>query len=340
MKSLGYLVPRSEGERVRRELADSGCLRADLKIHSDENSVAFPLRFPPPEGFVGGEVIVREFEPVPEERPRSYRDMLSMGMEAGLLPRSFDVVGDIVLIHLPPELEERAGEVGSALLAFVPGARLVGMDRGVEGPERLRKLERIAGTGSWTTRHLENGLSLEVDLERAYFSPRLAREHALVAAAVRPGETVYDLCCGIGPFALTIARDGRAHDVVAVDFNPDAVRLLRVNLERLGLAGKVRPLESRIEEFLPTARPADRVILNLPREGIKYIPSVASAVGPRGTLHYYEVTAKLRAETRADELAALLSRSSGTWRAAERHVVHAFAPTADLIAYTLERSGE
>jgi tRNA (guanine37-N1)-methyltransferase len=339
MKSLGLLVARSEGERVRRELADSGCLRADLRIHSDENSVAFPLRFPPPEGFTEGELIVREFEPVPEERPRSYRDLLSLGMEAGLLPRSFDVVGDIVLIHLPPELEDRAGEVGAALLAFVPGARIVGLDRGVEGPERLRQLERIAGVGSWTTRHLENGLSLEVDLERAYFSPRLAREHALVAEAVRPGETVYDLCCGIGPFALTIARDGRAHEVVAVDFNPDAVRLLRTNMERLGLSGRVRAVEGRVEEFLPSARPADRVILNLPREGIKYIPSVAGVVGVGGTLHYYEVTAKLRAETRGAELCELLSASSGPWRVLERHVVHAYAPTADLVSYTLRHSG-
>jgi tRNA (guanine37-N1)-methyltransferase len=339
MKSLAIVVPRSEGERTRRSLALAGCLRTDLKIHADEESVAFPISVPPPDGIVTGELVEREFEPVEEERPRSYRDMLSMGVEAGLLPRSFDVVGDIVLIRLPEELEDRAGEVGAALLAFVPGARLVGLDRGVEGPERRRNLERIAGSGSWTTRHLENGLSLEVDLEKAYFSPRLAREHALVAASVRPGERVYDLCCGIGPFSLLIAHEGRASEVVAVDFNPDAVRLLKTNLERLGLLGKVHVVEAPIEQFLPSARGADRVIFNLPREGIKYVPSVAAAVQPGGTLQYYEVTAKLKLETRPAELETLLSVGGASWRATEHHVVHPFAPTADLVAYTLQRSG-
>jgi tRNA (guanine37-N1)-methyltransferase len=337
MKSLALVVPRSEGERVRKGLALAGCLRTDLKIHADEESVAFPLSFPPPEPYAHGELVEREFAPAGEDRPRTYRDLMAVGVEAGLLPRAYDVIGDIVLVRLPEELEGRAGEVGAALLAFVPGARLVGLDRGVEGPERIRKLEKIAGTGPWTTRHLENGLAIEVDLERAYFSPRLAREHALVAAAVRPGEVVYDLCCGIGPFSLMIARDGRAREVVAVDFNPDAIRLLRANLDRMGLVGKVEPIEARVEEFLPGAKPADRAILNLPREGIKYLPLVAAALGPAGTLHYYEVTAKLEAETRSGEIAAVLG--GGPWRTVERHTVHAYAPTADLVAYTLTRSG-
>jgi tRNA (guanine37-N1)-methyltransferase len=338
MKSLALVVPRSEGERVRRELADSGCLRTDLKIRAEGDSVVLPLaRSLPPRSF-GGEVEEREFDVVSAERPRSYRELLHLDeAEAALLPRAFDVVGEIVLIRLPRELEGRAGEVGEALLAFVPGARLVGLDRGVKGPERLRALERIAGSGPWTTRHSENGLSIEVDLERAYFSPRLAREHALVAAAVRAGERVYDLCCGVGPFALSIARDGRAREIVAVDFNPDAIRLLKANLERLGLSGKVRAVEAPLEGFLPSAPTADRVILNLPREGIKYIASVGAVVGPGGTLHYYEMTEKSMAEARSTELARQLGSGGAGWSGSEPHVVHPFAPTSDLVAYTLRR---
>jgi tRNA (guanine37-N1)-methyltransferase len=160
-----------------------------------------------------------------------------------------------------------------------------------------------------------------------------------VASVIRAGESVYDLCCGVGPFSLTIARAGAAREVVAVDLNPAAIDLLRRNAERLGLAGKIRALNAPIEAFLPTAPAADRVVLNLPHEGIKYVPSVGERVATGGTLHYYEVTEKPMVERRADALAHLLGERSGSWQPVEQHVVHPYAPSSDLVAFTLRRTG-
>ena len=111
--------------------------------------------------------------------------------------------------------------------------------------------------------HVESEVEFDVDVEQAYFSPRLAREHERVSSAVRPGERVYDLCCGVGPFAVTVARDGRAQWVTAVDSNPRAIDLLRATLARYPFGGRVVPVLARLEEFLPSSGPADRVIFNL-----------------------------------------------------------------------------
>ena len=339
MIAPGLLVPRARGEDVRQELLASGLLRPDLEIRHEGDFLVIPLvegRHHVPASW--GEVVEREFGEVPRKGPVHYRDLLAWPeAEKEALPRSFDVVGDIVLIHLPPEAEPRKHEVGEALLRFVPGARLVGLDRGVQGADRLRQVERIAGAGPWSTRHRENGLELDVDVERAYFSPRLAREHARVAEEVRVGEQVYDLCCGVGSFALTIARLGRASRVTAVDANPEAVALLRATLARYSFGARVTPVRAPVEEFLPSAEPVERVVMNLPREGIKYLPSVARTTAPGGRLYYYEVVPRSELPGRGTRLVTSLS-SVGSFAVVDERVVHPYSPSSDLVAFTLGRS--
>jgi tRNA (guanine37-N1)-methyltransferase len=338
MSTSGLRVHRQRGEEVRRSLVERGFLDGRRAILHEDQFIVLPLTeraLPDPSW---GEVVEREFGSPGPSPPADYRELLDWPSDRkALLPRSFDVVGEIVLVRIPSELEGRKAEIGSALLAFVPSARLVGADRGVHGPERRREVERIAGTGPWSTRHRENGIEFDVDLERAYFSPRLAHEHERVAAEVQDGERVFDLCCGVGPFGLSIARAGRAQHILAVDANPAAIALLRSTLRRYPFASRVEPVEERLETFLSHATPRERVILNLPHEGIKYLPSVARAVLPRGRLHYYEVSPRAELERRGKAVIDALG-ADGRWDVVEHHVVHPYSPTSDLVAFVVERS--
>jgi tRNA (guanine37-N1)-methyltransferase len=339
MKSRAVRVSRSLGEETRQVLREGGFLRRDLEVGRDGERLLFPIvdDRPAPEGL--GEVVDAEFALSSSRGPQDYRDLLGWPAdELATVPRSFDVVGDLVLIRLPVELENRGPEIGAALLRFVPGARLVGRDRGVQGPERRRGVVRLAGSGPWTTRHRENGVALDVDLEEAYFSPRLAREHARVAAEVRTGDRVYDLCCGVGPFAVTMARDGRAANIVAVDANPRAIECLRTTLTRYSFGARVEVIEDRLERFITGRAPFERVVFNLPHEGIKYLPSVANLVSRAGRLFYYEVVERDSRERRPEELVGMLGGSS-QWRMVDSRTVHPYSPTSDLVAFTLERTG-
>ncbi len=338
MRHLALVVPRTQGERVRKELRARSLLVPELPVLRERESLWFPIRGVPDPPLEGTTTEEREFPASTARLARSYRELTGLSAEAQRrLPRAFDVIGDVVLIRIAPDQEADVSVIGAALLAFVPGARKVGWDRGVYGPARRRRIVPLAGEGSWRTRHRENGIEFEVDPEVAYFSPRLAREHARIAAAARSGERLWDLCCGIGPFSLTVARGGGPREIVAVDANPDAIRLLNENAARLGVAGRLTVRNESIESFLATAGTADRIVFNLPHEGIKYLPSVSAAVRPGGTLHYYEVSPRAAGTDRVEELVRLLSRDSA-WRCADHHVVHAYSPAADLVAYTFERA--
>ena len=337
MKSCAAVVEAAEAETLRRRLKERALLRSDLHVVRRGGEVWFPVREPPSPPLGIGRIAEAEFEAVEPGPSASYRDHIDLPPAVrATLPRSFDVVGDVVLIRLPPGWEDRAARIGSALLNFVPGARIVAWDQGVHGPDRLHTLVRIAGEGDFRTWYRENGLAIHVDLELAYFSPRLAREHARVAADVVEGDHVYDLCCGVGPFTLAIAAAGRAASIVSVDANPHAIELLGTSLARLTRRPPVTTVVDRLESFLPSAGPVRRVIVNLPLEGIKYAASVGATVAAGGVLYYYIVADRAEVAGVEERLTAALP-GPWAWTAVDRHVVHPYSPRADLVAFRFRR---
>lgn len=343
MRSPALLVDRERAEAVRRRLSAGNWLRRDLVPLREGAQVAFPVqglpeRMPPGiEGTLGD----REFASVAPGRVRDYREGLDLPAPLQAeLPSSFDVIGDLVLIRLPDALLPYRERIGQALLQFVPGCRKVGLDLGVHGEARVRHLEPLAGEGSWATVHRENRLSFSVDVEHAYFSPRLAREHARVAEASRNGERLLDLFCGVGPFALTALRRHPGLRAVAVDLNPFAIELLRSNAQRLKVADRLEAREERAETFLRRPERFQRAVMNLPREGYMYVVSVARLVTPGGTLHHYEVLPREGVPARREALLRELHEGSGgPWTLEAPHVVHPYSPSSDLVAWTAVRGG-
>jgi tRNA (guanine37-N1)-methyltransferase len=338
MNHRALIVPRERGEEARLALLERGALRRDVRILDEGRQLALPIQEggEVPDGL--GEVATRDFPRFGAPRPTDYRELVpGTPEERSRLPRSFDVIGDIVLVRIPPETQDRAREIGAALLSFVPGARVVGADRGVHGTARRRSIELLAGEGGWRTRHRENGIDFDVDVARAYFSPRLGREHRRVADEVAEGDRVLDLCCGIGPFSVLIAHDGRAREVVAVDSNPDALELLRSTIRGRPYASRIAAVEADVAAFAASSGPAERVILNLPHEGIKYVPSVARTVAPRGRLYYYEVTSRAEFAGRGEAIVRQLD-SPTWWAVVRQRVVHPYSPTSDLASFVFERA--
>lgn len=333
MMASAIRIERPRAEELRQRLRAAGALRTDLSIDVVEGIVYLPVHGPGP---TGHPTVEHLFRPRRGPAPREYRDRVDVPPELKpRLPRSFDVIGDLVLIRIPAELAPHARAIGEALLAFVPGARRVGRDRGVVGPARIRSIEPIAGTGPFRTVHHENGIALTVDLDRAYFSPRLAREHARVAAAVGAGERILDLCCGIGPFALTALARAPSCEITAVDLNPAAIELLRESA--MGSVGRLTMLVEEAGAFLDRSGSFDRIILNLPHGGARLLPLLAPHLAPGGTLHYYEVVHRADRARRGAEI----SRAGGPvppWSIDEMHVVHEYSPGEDLLGYTIKRA--
>ncbi|MCI4348286.1 MAG: hypothetical protein L3J97_06695, partial [Thermoplasmata archaeon] len=126
MRSWVVIASTDRAESVRRTLRTLELLRKDLRATRSGNEVAFPVQAPPRPPVEATRVEEREVAPQ-SRPPRSYRELLHLPPDQqALLPRAFDVLGDLVIVRIPPELGPHSGDIGAALLAFVPGARRVG----------------------------------------------------------------------------------------------------------------------------------------------------------------------------------------------------------------------
>jgi tRNA (guanine37-N1)-methyltransferase len=208
-----------------------------------------------------------------------------------IVPRALDVVGDIAIFEVPPELEPHKTTLGNAILKVHTNVHTVLSKAGaVSGTYRIRNLEYLVGEHKTETIHKEHGCSYYVDLAKAYFSPRLSTEHLRVALLVQDGETVVDLFAGVGPFAIPIAKKHPDTKVYAVDINPDAVALLERNIRLNRVESRVYPIVGDARQIVQEklAGKADRVIMNLPETASKFIYVACQAVKPEGGMvHFY-----------------------------------------------------
>jgi len=106
----------------------------------------------------------------------------------------------------------------------------LGTESKVENKFRILPMELIAGENNFKTVHVEHGNRFELDLEQTYWNSRLQEEHKIMADLIERDSKVVDLCCGIGPFVIPIAK--RGFDIIANDLNPDSVKWLRVKVEK------------------------------------------------------------------------------------------------------------
>ncbi|MFV0437819.1 MAG: class I SAM-dependent methyltransferase [Desulfopila sp.] len=220
---------------------------------------------------------------------KDYLQGLLSPEELALLVRSYDVVGDMAVIIIPPELTPRQRLIGEALMTVVPHIKVVAKRDGVyEGEFRTIALEVIAGESRKETLHKEYGVKLLVNPEAVYFSVRSATERKRIADQVRPGEEVLVLFSGIAPYPLIIAANSRAGRVVGIEKNPVAHQYALKNIK---INRKMKNIELHcgdVAAVLPRLnRTFDRVVMPLPKGGEPFLTLALHALRPAGVLHYY-----------------------------------------------------
>lgn len=291
-------VPKRAGQKAISLAAKLNLLDKRFSVQRDDDSLLIPLvNRPSAQELRKFEEILNRFEITEisfervEERPKSLLEQLEGKLAPHLLaslPRSMDVIGNIVVVEIPPELEAHKRVIGEAILSLQKGARLVlSKASTISGAYRLREVKRIVGEGGTETVYKEHGCTYYLDLAKVYFSPRLSFERSRVADQVNANEVVLDMFAGVGPYAILIAKRKGAK-VCAVDANPDAIRFLRRNVDLNKVSSLVEVVEGDVRELTEERKGKfDRAIMDFPSESLSYVEAACKALKPKGVIHFY-----------------------------------------------------
>jgi tRNA (guanine37-N1)-methyltransferase len=294
-------VPKSFGEKAIAAASKLKLVDKTLAIERDEEYLCIPLVRQPYVGELedlGKQVAQTQIctysftqkTPPTQTLMQALEDQLPSHLLAAL-PQALDIIGDIVVIEILVELAPYQKIIGEAILKTHNNiCTVLAKASDIQGTFRIRDYTFIAGENKTQTIHREFGCTFHVDIAKAYFSPRLSHEHERVASLVQGGETVVDLFAGIGPFSVLIAKRNPKAKVYAVDLNPDAVELLKVNVRANRVDNRVFPVCADAREIANgnLKGVADRVIMNLPETAIDFADAACQTIKPQGgTIHFY-----------------------------------------------------
>ncbi|VVC05142.1 tRNA (guanine(37)-N1)-methyltransferase Trm5b [uncultured archaeon] len=202
---------------------------------------------------------------------------------------AFDQIGNIIILRIPDSLLSKKKLIGQVLLEKVKTAKSVFYQSSpVEGDYRIRRLELLAGEDKTETEYKEHGCRFKVDVEKTFFSPRLATERLRIADLIQDGEIIINMFGGIGMFSIVAAKKKKCH-VYNIDINPYAAKLCSENILLNKMKGSVDSLEGDATEIIEKKlyNTGDRILMLLPERSDEFLDSAIKASKEKGILHYY-----------------------------------------------------
>jgi len=216
---------------------------------------------------------------------------------------SFDIIGDIIIIKIPEELEEKKEIIAKTLINKIKTVKTVFQQiSSVQGEYRTRRLCFLTGINKSNTEYREHGCIFKVDVLKTYFSPRLATERLRVSKLIGNNEIIINMFVGIGTYSIILAKKNPDCIVYSIDSNPYANDLCIIN-------SKLNKVQDRVIPILGNARTiisnqlkgkATRVLMPLPEQAAEFIDSAIMALeNNKGIIHYF---AHIKAKSKLDAL--------------------------------------
>lgn len=204
--------------------------------------------------------------------------------EKELLPKGFQIIGDIIIVKINEIIMHRKEKIADALLSFYPGCRTVLLDRGISGKMRLPVREIISGHDTETT-HKENGCIFRLDAMKIMFSGgNLAEKKRM--SGLGKDEIVVDMFAGIGYFSIPMAVHSKPKKIISIEINPVSFGYLKENIALNKVEEIIDPVMGDCSLLTPR-RIANRVIMGY-LDSHEYLRYGINALTAGGVLHYHE----------------------------------------------------
>jgi tRNA wybutosine-synthesizing protein 2 len=284
---IAVRVPKKDAEKVRRYAESIGAKDKTRLITVEGDNVIIPILKGFEEQFSNYQIIEQQNPHFIKER--DLYTLLAKKIPEKLrkfIPRSYKIIGDIILVKIPEEISEYTQLIGQTLLEIHPRCRSVWRDMGKSGMLRKPNLTPIAGDSDKSeTVQMENGCLFKLDVTKVMFSPGNLHERLRIGKIVEEGEVVVDMFAGIGYFSIPIAKHSQPERVYSIELNPDSYYYLLENI-KLNRVREIVPVLGDSMYVTPEGV-ADRVIMGH-IYCHEFLQVAIKALNGKGYIHYHE----------------------------------------------------
>ncbi len=201
---------------------------------------------------------------------------------------NYDIIGNIAILKFNKKvkLKEKKKIAEKFLKEHKNISTILEKTGKFSGRLRKQKTRYLAGEKTKEALYKENDCIFRLDIDSCYFSPRLSSERKEIASKVKKGENILVLFGGVSPYAIAIAKQKKAKNVISIEISKECNKYAKENVKRnnvnVGLIrGDVRKvLPKRKEKF-------DRIVMPRPNLKDSFLDVVFPKVKNGGIIHYY-----------------------------------------------------
>jgi tRNA (guanine37-N1)-methyltransferase len=211
-------------EWAKRIILDENLLNTDYSMHKDKDFIYFPIKSKPKKSN-DFEFLDMDLKKKDYGLTRDLKEVLKGELtdeEFERLKTSYDTVGSIAILEIDELLRKKEKLIAEALLQSNKNIKTVlRKDDKHDGEFRTQKLKWLAGEKTKETMYKENGVSLMLDVEKVYFSPRLSTERKRIAEQVKKGEDILVMFSGCAPYPCVLSKNTKAKSIIGIESNPE-----------------------------------------------------------------------------------------------------------------------
>ena len=209
--------------------------------------------------------------------------------QLALIPKTQEIIGNIMLLEMPDELKGKEKLIAQTYLELNRNIKTVVKKQEMHtGVCRLRKVKVLAGKRTKETVHLENGVKIRLDLEKTYFSARLANERLRIAKLIKKPEEVLVMFSGAAPYPLVLAKNSSLKLILGIEINLLAHRFAQENVRLNKFEDKIIIKQGNVRDVLPRIKKKfDRILMPLPKTGEEFLDLALKRIKPNGIIHLY-----------------------------------------------------
>lgn len=204
--------------------------------------------------------------------------------------RGIDILGNIAIVKFPwgASLSVKKKEAQKVLKVHKGVLTVVEKTEKFKGRLRTQTTRHLAGMKTKDVIYKENGCVFRFNIDTCYFSPRLSQERLEVAKMVKKGEDILVMFGGVAPFAVVIARQGKAKRVVSVELSRECSRYALENAKRNKVDRIVEVVQGDVRKVVPKLNEKfDRIVMARPNLKDPFLDAGFKAVRKDGLVQWY-----------------------------------------------------